>query len=351
VNSAVAKQDVIIAGAGPAGSSLAIHLARQGRTVLLLDRSSFPREKACGEGVMPAGVAALGRLGIAVDGAPFYGVRYHHGDRMATGRFPGNGQGMGVRRSRLDAALLDVARAERNVEVRTNTPVDALLHRGNTVIGIRADEQEFHAPLIVAADGANSNLRHKLGWDASRPSRRFGLRRHYRANAAAEPWVDVHLTPECETYVTRLPDRELLVATLGNSRCPLPPQFRDLDPIDEPLGASPLAVRASRRFDRGIVLMGDAAGSCDPITGGGISQALLSSELLAQHLATEFPPSLETLAKFDAARERMLLGYRGLTWGVLALAARPRLFAPVVSVLKHSPTLFSRLLAVAGGAA
>ncbi len=347
----VTDHDVIVAGAGPAGSSLAIQLARQGRSVLLLDRSSFPREKACGEGVMPAGVAVLERLCIAIEGAAFYGVRYRHGSRMATGRFPGNAHGIGVRRSRLDTALLEAARAERNVEILTNTPVDAPLRKGSAVVGLIAGGRDFRAPLIVVADGANSRLRHKLGWDASGPSRRFGIRRHYRATAPAEPWVEVYLAPGCETYVTHLPDREVLVATLGDSRCPVRPEFRDLEPLDAPLGAAPLSVRASRRFDTGCVLLGDAAGSCDPITGGGISQALLSSELLAQRLAVEFPPSIETLANFDCARERMLLSYRRLTSGVLALAARPRLFDPVLAVLNHSPALFSRLLAVAGGTA
>ncbi len=209
--------------------------------------------------------------------------------------------------------------AEPNVEVLTNTPVDAPLLKG---IGVIAGDQEFHAPLVVAADGANSLLRHKLGWDDSRPSRRFGIRRHYRANGPAEPWVDVYLAPDRETYVTHLPDREILVATLGDSRCELPQGLRDLEPLDVPLGAAPLSVRANRRFALGCVLLGDAAGSCDPITGGGISQALLSSELLAQHLAINFPPSIETLAAFDRARERMLAGYRWLTAGVLALAAR-----------------------------
>ena len=73
-----AVTDVLIVGAGPAGSAAAIGLARHGRSVVLLDRSAFPREKACGEGLMPAGVAALARLGVNVSGAPFRGVRYNY---------------------------------------------------------------------------------------------------------------------------------------------------------------------------------------------------------------------------------------------------------------------------------
>jgi len=71
--------DVAIAGGGIAGSALAILLGRQGLSVGLFERGTFPREKACGEGLMPGGVAVLRRLGLAdaVGGAPFHGVHYH----------------------------------------------------------------------------------------------------------------------------------------------------------------------------------------------------------------------------------------------------------------------------------
>jgi 2-polyprenyl-6-methoxyphenol hydroxylase-like FAD-dependent oxidoreductase len=91
------------------------------------------------------------------------------------------------------------------------------------------------------------------------------------------------------------------------------------------------------------VLLGDAAGNCDPITGGGITQALLSAQLLCTHI--------DSLQEFDRAREAMLASYRRLTAGVLALADHPSLLRPALSVLHHTPWLFSRLLAAAGGTA
>src|SRR3954469_14821691 len=108
--------DVLIVGAGPSGSAAAIGLARTGRRVLLIDKSEFPREKACGEGVMPAGVDALKRLGIAVDGAPFRGIRYHYDGSYLQGEFPNAQRGMGIRRWLLDAALFSAAKREPNVE-------------------------------------------------------------------------------------------------------------------------------------------------------------------------------------------------------------------------------------------
>jgi flavin-dependent dehydrogenase len=212
----------------------------------------------------------------------------------------------------------------------------------NGVVGVRTHEQEYRARLTVAADGANSRMRHKLGWDASRRSRRHAVLQHFRLAEPAPDWVDVHLAQGQETYVTPLPENELLVASLGDHAA-LPADFARLEPIGPSLGAAPLSVRASRRFAPGCVLLGDAAGNCDPITGGGMSQALLSAELLTQHI--------DSLEAFDRARESMLANYRRLTAGVLALANHPALLRPALSVLSHTPRLFSRLLAVAGGTA
>ena len=336
--------DVLIVGAGPAGSALAIHLARQGRDVLLIDRAEFPREKACGEGIVPAGVAALERLGVEVHGVPFHGLRYRHGQRLVHGEFPGGHFGLGIRRRDLDAALFEAARAERNVTVLTGIRVDAPLFECDRVTGVRAADLEFRATLTIAADGANSALRHKLGWDASKPTRRHGMRRHYRATEPAPDWVEVWLNPDYETYITPLPNQELLVATLGNAHA----EPEGLEPIDQPLGAAPLTVRAHTRVGAGCVLLGDAAGNCDPITGGGVTHALLTAELLATHLR-EFPPTLDTLRAFDYEREQLLRSFRRLTAGVLALNRHPSLTDPALALLSSSPWLFSRLLGIAGG--
>lgn len=330
--------DVLIVGAGPAGSAAAIGLARQGRRVLLLDRSNFPREKACGEGVMPAGVAALARLGIEVPGAAFRGVRYHHEHRIVEGAFPGGQHGLGIRRLRLDAALFETASREPNVRVVTGAHVEAPLFADNGIAGVRANGQEFRAELTVAADGSNSILRHKLGWDASRHGQRHALVGHFKGTPSE--WVEVHLEDGQEVYVTPLPDGEQLVAALSDAPS-IPARFGA--PIEPLRGAAPLTVRAKQRHAPGCVLLGDAAGNCDPITGGGISQALLAAELLVQNV--------DCLEAFDQEREAMLASYRRLTAGVLALAHHPSLLRPALALLSHTPGLFSRLLGVAGGSA
>ncbi|MEP6961043.1 MAG: NAD(P)/FAD-dependent oxidoreductase [Acidobacteriota bacterium] len=345
--------DVLIVGGGLAGSALAIHLARQGQRVTLLDRSAFPREKACGEGLMPAGVAALARLGIDVPSTSFRGVRYRCGTQVVSGVFPDGQVGMGVRRNVLDAALWNAARAEPNVHALSRTAVDTVLYEGSSIAGVIANGVEYRARLTVAADGANSTMRHKLGWDASPPSRRFGLCRHFRLakGTSAPAWVDAFLYPYREIYVTPLPGEELLVAVLRDTNMPEPlaPEIQMLlqgaAEIGTPLGASPLTVSARQRVGPGCVLLGDAAGNCDPITGGGMSQALLSAELLARHLKT----SRLDLDAFDREREAMLTDYRRLTAGVLAMAHRPALTRVALTLLQASPPLFSHLMGVAGG--
>jgi flavin-dependent dehydrogenase len=341
--------DVVIVGAGIAGSSLAIALARQGRQVVLLDRSSFPREKACGEGMMPAGVAALDRLGVPIRGEPFYGIRYHHQGRVAQGEFPHGRFGLGVRRWHLDATLLEHARAERNVCVVTEALVDSPLFANDRVCGVRVGEREYRAPLVIAADGVNSVMRHKLGWNGYRSSRRYGVRQHFRLPQPHEPWVDVHLSATQETYVSPLPDKQVLVGALGDMNPRIPAEWSRFEALDAPMGGAPLTVRVSQRVGPGCVLLGDAAGNCDPITGGGMSQALLSAELLASFLRDSFPPTLETLLAFDRAREMMLLKYRALTAGVLALAKTPILMGPALTVMQRTPRMFSALIGIAGG--
>ena len=286
---------------------------------------------------MPAGVAALARLGVPVRGQPFQGVTYHAAGKTVPGTFPDRATGLGIRRHHLDHALVEGARASgaRVLQAMVEAPV----LENNAVVGIRAGGVEYRAPLTVAADGANSVLRHKLGWDASPAGRRYGLRQHFRASKTFDR-VHVYMEPEHEIYVTPLPDDEVLVAVLrdraGENSIPF-----DGDPIDTPLGASPLTVRASRRWCRGCVLLGDAAGNCDPITGGGMSQALLAAEMLAARL--------DDLDTFDRERERMLTNYRRLTAATLTLSRHPAFIPPTLSLLSAWPGLFTQLLGVAGG--
>ena len=365
--------DVIIVGGGIAGSALAILLSRQDLEVELYERSSFPREKVCGEGLMPAGVAVLERLRVSVSGAPFQSVHYHFGAReCAVGRFPVVGglptTGLGIRRKHLDAALFRRACGRRGVCGACGLGVERPLVEGGCVTGVIAGGKARRSRLVVAADGLHSTMRTQLGLNVARRPERFGVRAHFRlaAGAPVANWVDVYLGAGHELYVTPLPGGELLVALLAESEWRRKParmalqeaigshpdlaaRLEGAEQISELAGAAPLGGGARARALPGLVLLGDAAGFVDPITGGGMTQALLSAELLAEHLGQQFPPSLAALQRFDRERERMLRDYRWLTRVMLGLARRPRMAAGVLRVLSASPGVFSHLLGVSAG--
>ncbi|NUK13508.1 FAD-dependent monooxygenase, partial [Streptomyces lunaelactis] len=170
--------DLLVAGGGPAGLAAAIHAARLGMEVVVVEPRAAPVDKACGEGIMPSGVAALRSLGVEVPGHDLRGIRYLEGARSAEATFRDR-TGLGVRRTALHSALY-----QRAVELGVS------MVEGK-VRGIRqghdsADAAGLTARWLIAADGLHSPLRRGLGLD--RPGgapRRYGLRRHYRI----APWT------------------------------------------------------------------------------------------------------------------------------------------------------------------
>jgi 2-polyprenyl-6-methoxyphenol hydroxylase-like FAD-dependent oxidoreductase len=366
--------DVVIAGGGIAGSALAILLGRAGFTVEIFESGKFPKEKPCGEGLMPAGVGVLERLGVAetVGGTPFYGVRYHSGDLVAAGRFPHtagiSAVGLGQRRRQLDRALFSAAVATPNVRAHTGTRVEAPLLEQGRVAGLLVQGEPRRARLVVAADGVHSRLRQSLGLDTPPRRKRFGVRTHFRLapEQAQPPWVDVFLARGHELYVTPLPGGEILVAGLADAGPlgePIERTFRRWRLAEPELAArlegaeqvselqciSPLSGRARAGVVPGAVLLGDAAGFLDPITGGGMSQALMSAELLAEFYCDSPERVDDWLATFDRQRRAMLHDYAALTQAVLWLADRPMLARGALRILRNFPTLFSHLIGVAGG--
>jgi flavin-dependent dehydrogenase len=322
---------------------------------------------------MPAGVAALARLGLpdAGGGAPFHGVRYHTGSRVAVGRFPpsvAGASGRGVRRLDLDRALFEAAASTPGVEAHAGVTVEGPVQEGSRVVGVQIDGTTQRAPLVVAADGAQSRFRHRLGLNVPVSHARVGARRHFRlaSGRAAPPWVDIYLGDAHEFYVTPLPRGEVLVALLADGQTlprPIdhafdrwrqhPLTLRDLLDGAEPvstLRATSLGAAASEGSIPGVVLLGDAAGFLDPITGGGIAQALMTAERLAAYIVARGSRGAEAwLPDFERDRRVLLRDYRRLTQAVLALARRPRLARAALAALSWTPDVFSHLVGVSGG--
>jgi flavin-dependent dehydrogenase len=366
--------DVLIAGGGVAGSTLAILLGRAGLRVELFERDAFPREKPCGEGIMPAGVAVLDRLGLAaaVGGVPLSGVRYRFRGATATGPFPSAhgvaATGLAQRRAVLDRVLFEAAAATPGVTARTRAMVQRPIMDRGRVSGLVVDGIERRAPLTVAADGARSPLRNALGLDRVMRHRRVGMRAHFQLAAGTEvaPWVDILLGEEHELYVTALPRGELLVAALASARaldapagrlferwCQGQPwladRLRGARRLTRLRGVPSLTVRAKRGIVPGMVLLGDAAGSLDPITGGGMTHALESAELLARHAPRAIDEGDAWLATFERRRRALLFDYAMITRGLLWLARHPAGIGPALAALEAWPAAMSHLVGVAGG--
>jgi flavin-dependent dehydrogenase len=342
--------DVVVVGAGPAGLATAIHARRAGLDVVIVEAEGPPIDRACGEGLMPAGCAELSALGLdpkTLGGHALAGIRWLDGDRVAEGRFS-EGPGCGIRRTRLHSAL--TSRAERlGARVLWHTRVTALRRDG-----VETERGTIRAGWVVGADGRRSRVRHWAGFDGAPPRRpRFGMRRHFRV----EPWsdhVEVHWGSGCEAYVTPVGDDLVGVAILAG---PEPGRFADhlaslprlvarLDghaPASRLRGAGPFDGR-SRAVARGfLALVGDAASCLDPITGEGVSLALQQARALVEAIVAG------DLRRYAVAQRRLERLPRLLTTTVLLLGRRPSLRRRVMEVLASDPALFARLLSVASG--
>ena len=331
--------DVLVAGGGPAGLATAIHAVLAGMEVAVVEPRAAPVDKACGEGIMPGGVAALEALGVRPDGRPLRGIHYLDGRYQARAAFR-DAAGLGVRRTTLHAALFERA-AELGVKMITGRIVRAVQDRD----GVRA--AGLHARWLVAADGLHSPLRRSLGLDLpARGPRRYGLRRHYRM----APWTDfveVHWSGTGEAYVTPLGGDLVGVAILSARRRTYDEHltaFRaltgrlDSPPVTPVRGAGPLRQRVRGRVAGRVLLVGDAAGYLDALTGEGISLAVRSAGALVRCLLADRPQD------YEPAWLRLSRTHRVLTGALLHAAARRGTARIVVPAAQGLPRLFTTIV-------
>ena len=352
--------DVGIVGGGPAGLALGIEAATLGLSTVVLERQACPVDKACGEGVMPSGLSSLERLGVLphldrAECAPFHAVAYvQEGGRPAVGQLPSPG-GLGIRRLALHAAMAARARAagvtlEEQTALRSHV-IDA------AHASLFTDDDVYRVKVMVAADGLHSMLRKAEGLelDGGGP-RRFGLRRHVRR--AWVPRVEVHFAPGVEAYVTPAGRERVGVAFLWTqgeieekvsfdsllARFPALAEALAGAPFEsEVQGAGPLFQRVSKRVKDRFVLLGDAAGYVDAITGEGLSLAFSSAHVLAELLpeALKRNGGASTFAAYERATERMFRRYAWLAESLLWAIAHPGLRRFAVNRLAGVPALFT----------
>ena len=316
--------DVLVAGGGPIGLAAAIEARLAGLSVTVIEPRTGPIDKACGEGLMPGAVAALARLGVDPHGYERAGVGYRGGGRPADHHFR-HGPGRGVRRTTLHAALAD--RAEQLGVEHVVGKVESFEQSAESVAAAGLE-----ARWMLGCDGLHSTVRELAGLAVpTRGPRRFGLRRHF----AVAPWsdlVEVHWTSGvdgggAEVYVTPVGELEVGVAVLGPQHTDFHAAIGAVPSLAQRLhgaaattstrGAGPLRQRTRARTAGRVLLVGDASGYVDAITGEGIRVGLAQARAAVDCIVATRPE------RYEREWRRVTRDFRMLTVGLVALGASP----------------------------
>ena len=359
--------EVVVVGGGPAGLSAALICARRGLDTTIVEKRTFPVIKACGEGLMPGGVDALKHLVPQelinkMEYQKFSGIRYIAPNGECTSGYFGKGDGWGIERSELSKLLSQAAEQEPKIKILENTVATVKGSPEQPIVHF--NHQTLRPNLLIAADGLHSPIRSWAGLNGL-PSKlkRWGLRQHYQIT----PWtnlVEVHWSKDMEAYVTPVSPNTVGVAILSRRELisswqkpislketvqvfsNLGPKLLLSEAKDQLIGIGPLHQTVKRTGTGKVVLVGDAAGYLDAITGEGISNAMEQALLVDRILEKQKEkPRLDELV-FDYSNQlpALMRSYYWLTWLTLLLHRRPSLVNQVVKVFQKTPWLFNYLL-------
>ena len=357
--------DVLVVGAGPAGSAVAATLARDGRDVLLVERRRHPRPKACAEYASPRIAQELARLGAAgwrEAAVPLAGMDViRDGARVRIGYAQGGvaRTAWGLERQAFDARLAAhaVAAGARLLDL---TSVERLVDDGGRVAGavLRTGSQRrtVHSRWVIGADGARSSVSRSLGVDRAALPRRLGLVAHYQGIPDLVDHGEMHVGPGWYVGLAPTPGGELNVGMAlppggsGTAATRFAAAIAGLPAVAERLagsrrltpirGMAPIGHRVSRAAGDGWLLVGDAAGFIDPFTGEGIFRALRSARAATEALSLGDSGAGE---RYLAARRGAFAAKDALTWLVQGMLAAPPLLGHVLRRLSADEEAASTL--------
>lgn len=334
------RVDVLVAGGGPVGLAAAIEARLAGLTVAVVEPRSAPIDKACGEGLMPGALPLLARLGVDPDGHPIRGIGYRSGRLRVDHRFE-RGAGRGVRREVLHAALAERAEAVGAQFVQGR--IETVEQRNGRVVaaGIESD-------WLLGCDGLHSRIARLTGLalPARGARRRYGIRQHFRI----APWTDlveVHFAAQADFYVTPVAADTVGVAMLGGRTVDydtalagvpeLAERLAGAHAIDDRRGAGPFGQRTRARVHGRVLLVGDASGYVDALTGEGLRVGFDQARAAIAAVLDGEPDGYEKRWR-EVTRD-----FRILTSGLVAWASSPARGLLVPSAVRM-PRLYGRVV-------
>lgn len=373
--------DVLVVGAGPAGSLAALRLAQAGARVLVLERARFPRHKLCGDTINPGAVRELEWAGVAgcvlPHALPIAGMRVTGaGGAAVDGLYPDGATGLAISREVLDSVLADSAKAAgARVEFGARVTGPLVDDRGR-VAGVsvmcpsKREPVAVKARMTIAADGRRSSIAMRLGL-ARHPQRRRwavgayfenvdGLLHAGEMHVRGGAYLGIAPLPRglanvC--FVTsrrsgwRDPEGQLLAAIESSPQ--LWERFARARRVSAVSVLGPLAVDAPVAGSPGLLLAGDAAGFIDPMTGDGLRFAFAGARLAADAAlcALDGGSTVTAWQQLTARRRALFASKWRFNRTLAALVDHPAGVGLASAGARIAPALVRRLIAMAGDAA
>ncbi|MGO4111267.1 NAD(P)/FAD-dependent oxidoreductase [Paenibacillus sp. YAF4_2] len=375
--------DVIVVGAGPSGSTLAKLLAGSGVRVLMLDAESFPRRKPCGESLNPGAVAALGRVAGYTNVEQVFDFPYSHlnGWRVVSGRttleaaYPKGDFGIGCRREVIDQWMAQQA-TRAGAIFEQCTRVERLIWEGERVTGVIARSPEgrpltIRAAIVAGSDGLRSVVARSAKVNRYGPLRKAAFTMRLNGMQGLSGKVELftgshgkviglapigggqaNMTVALDSnHASALAGRERTAYVLQEAKA-IPELFDRLMEVEiegDVLACGPFDRPVLPHFIEGMVLLGDAAGYYDPLTGQGIYRALRSSELAAPALLQSLQSGRsEPIRQYSVDRDdEFELGTK-LQHFIERLNRQPLLWRSALRLVGAVPLLRNKLAEVIG---